>query len=266
MVDPTQVWPPGATAGPRVQLTNPDKVLYPATGTTKAEVFDYYINIAEVMVPHIAGPTGHPQALAQRRRRTVVLRKAARQLRAGLVGPSQCGAPVGNHDLPDHQQHARAGVDRAAGGAGGARAAMALRRRKTRAGHAFGVRPGSRRGRGDVAAVRGRARRQGSDGRYRADDLSADQRQQGSASVRPPRRSDQLAGRGGVGQTRCAATGKGDAQAGDRDHDQEPAGRQGVLGLEPEQRIEDHHRAVLAARPGTPHRRRAAHVGRNRGP
>ena len=39
----------------RVRLTNPDKVLYPATGTTKAEVFDYYVNIAEVMVPHIAG-------------------------------------------------------------------------------------------------------------------------------------------------------------------------------------------------------------------
>ena len=39
----------------RVQLTNPDKVLYPATGTTKAEVFDYYVNIADVMVPHIAG-------------------------------------------------------------------------------------------------------------------------------------------------------------------------------------------------------------------
>ena len=54
-MDPTQGWPPGATAEPRVRLTNPDKVLYPATGTTKAEVFDYYINIAEVMVPHIAG-------------------------------------------------------------------------------------------------------------------------------------------------------------------------------------------------------------------
>ncbi|WP_269455135.1 ATP-dependent DNA ligase [Mycobacterium kyorinense] len=44
----------GAMA-PRVKLTNPDKVLYPATGTTKAEVFDYYTGIAEVMVPHIAG-------------------------------------------------------------------------------------------------------------------------------------------------------------------------------------------------------------------
>ncbi|OKH78030.1 ATP-dependent DNA ligase [Mycolicibacterium sp.] len=39
----------------RVRLTNPDKVLYPATGTTKAEVFDYYLSIADVMLPHIAG-------------------------------------------------------------------------------------------------------------------------------------------------------------------------------------------------------------------
>ena len=39
---------------PRVKLTNPDKVLYPVTGTTKSEIFDYY-TIAEVMVPHIAG-------------------------------------------------------------------------------------------------------------------------------------------------------------------------------------------------------------------
>jgi DNA ligase D-like protein (predicted ligase)/DNA ligase D-like protein (predicted polymerase)/DNA ligase D-like protein (predicted 3'-phosphoesterase) len=39
----------------RVKLTNPDKVLYPATGTTKAEVFDYYVGVAAAMVPHIAG-------------------------------------------------------------------------------------------------------------------------------------------------------------------------------------------------------------------
>ncbi|WP_197378535.1 ATP-dependent DNA ligase [Mycolicibacterium mengxianglii] len=44
----------------RVRLTNADKVLYPARGpekraTTKQEVFDYYIGIAEVMLPHIAG-------------------------------------------------------------------------------------------------------------------------------------------------------------------------------------------------------------------
>jgi bifunctional non-homologous end joining protein LigD len=39
----------------RVGLTNADKVLYPATGTTKGDVFDYYTRIAEAMIPHIAG-------------------------------------------------------------------------------------------------------------------------------------------------------------------------------------------------------------------
>jgi bifunctional non-homologous end joining protein LigD len=39
----------------RVKLTNADKVLYPATGTTKAEVFEYYATVADVMVPHIVG-------------------------------------------------------------------------------------------------------------------------------------------------------------------------------------------------------------------
>src|SRR5246127_5713505 len=45
----------GSTPEARVKLTNADKVLYPATGTTKGDVFDYYTDIAEVMLPHIAG-------------------------------------------------------------------------------------------------------------------------------------------------------------------------------------------------------------------
>ncbi|MGA3254871.1 MAG: non-homologous end-joining DNA ligase, partial [Mycobacterium sp.] len=44
-----------STAEQQVKLTNADKVLYPATSTTKSDVFDYYTRIAEVMVPHIAG-------------------------------------------------------------------------------------------------------------------------------------------------------------------------------------------------------------------
>jgi len=44
----------GSAAARRVKLTNADKVLYPASGTTKADVFDYYTRIAEVMVPHVA--------------------------------------------------------------------------------------------------------------------------------------------------------------------------------------------------------------------
>ncbi|WP_343573877.1 ATP-dependent DNA ligase [Mycobacterium sp.] len=39
----------------RVKLTNADKVLYPATGTTKADVFEYYARVSAVMLPHIAG-------------------------------------------------------------------------------------------------------------------------------------------------------------------------------------------------------------------
>ncbi len=48
-------WPPEDVPGPHVRLTNADKVLYPATGTTKEEVFGYYTSIAEHMLPHIAG-------------------------------------------------------------------------------------------------------------------------------------------------------------------------------------------------------------------
>jgi bifunctional non-homologous end joining protein LigD len=40
--------------GNRLKLTSLDKVLYPETGTTKADVLDYYARIADVMIPHIA--------------------------------------------------------------------------------------------------------------------------------------------------------------------------------------------------------------------
>ncbi|RDI43726.1 ATP-dependent DNA ligase [Nocardia mexicana] len=38
-----------------VELSNLDKVLYPATGTTKGEVIDYFTAIAPALLPHIAG-------------------------------------------------------------------------------------------------------------------------------------------------------------------------------------------------------------------
>ncbi len=41
--------------GHRFSLTNLDKVLYPATGTTKAEVISYYAQIAQVMLPVVHG-------------------------------------------------------------------------------------------------------------------------------------------------------------------------------------------------------------------
>ncbi len=41
--------------GRTVKLSNLDKVLYPRTGTTKAEVLDYYARIAPVLLPHLRG-------------------------------------------------------------------------------------------------------------------------------------------------------------------------------------------------------------------
>ncbi len=44
--------PPPAAVG-RAKLTNPRKVLYPLTGTTKADVLAYYLAVAEAMLPHL---------------------------------------------------------------------------------------------------------------------------------------------------------------------------------------------------------------------
>ncbi len=38
--------------GRRVRLTSLEKVLYPETGTTKAEVIEYYTRVADVLIPH----------------------------------------------------------------------------------------------------------------------------------------------------------------------------------------------------------------------
>ena len=58
-------------------LTNLDKVLYPSVGFTKAEVIDYYLRIAPVMLPHIRDramtrlrfPDGSRCSLSMRRTR-----------------------------------------------------------------------------------------------------------------------------------------------------------------------------------------------------
>ena len=41
--------------GRKLTLTNLGKVLYPETGFTKAQVIDYYLRIAPVLLPHLAG-------------------------------------------------------------------------------------------------------------------------------------------------------------------------------------------------------------------
>jgi bifunctional non-homologous end joining protein LigD len=41
--------------GRSLRLSNLDKVLYPAAGFTKGQVIDYYVRVAPVMLPHLAG-------------------------------------------------------------------------------------------------------------------------------------------------------------------------------------------------------------------
>jgi len=41
--------------GQELRLTHPERVLYPTTGTTKNDVIDYYVAVAGVMLPHLAG-------------------------------------------------------------------------------------------------------------------------------------------------------------------------------------------------------------------
>jgi bifunctional non-homologous end joining protein LigD len=43
--------------GRKLSLTNLEKVLYPVPGFTKGQVVDYYVRIAPVLVPHLAGRT-----------------------------------------------------------------------------------------------------------------------------------------------------------------------------------------------------------------
>jgi bifunctional non-homologous end joining protein LigD len=41
--------------GHKLKLSNLEKVLYPAAGFTKGEMIDYYVRIAPVLLPHLAG-------------------------------------------------------------------------------------------------------------------------------------------------------------------------------------------------------------------
>lgn len=38
-----------------VRITHPDRVLFPGQGVTKRELIDYYVKVADLMLPHIAG-------------------------------------------------------------------------------------------------------------------------------------------------------------------------------------------------------------------
>ena len=65
-----------------VGLSNLDKVLYPATGYTKAEVISYYLQIAPVMLPHVLD-----RAMTRLRYPDGVGRAEPREERGGTTPP-----------------------------------------------------------------------------------------------------------------------------------------------------------------------------------
>src|SRR5688572_28637503 len=40
--------------GRRLKLSNLDKVMYPASGFTKADVIEYYVAVSEALLPHLS--------------------------------------------------------------------------------------------------------------------------------------------------------------------------------------------------------------------
>jgi bifunctional non-homologous end joining protein LigD len=40
-------------AGRTIEVSRPDKVLFPGDGITKADLVQYYVRVAEVMLPHL---------------------------------------------------------------------------------------------------------------------------------------------------------------------------------------------------------------------
>ena len=42
-------------AGQEFKVTSPERVYYPATGTTKLDVIGYYAEVSTAMLPHLVG-------------------------------------------------------------------------------------------------------------------------------------------------------------------------------------------------------------------
>ena len=119
--------------GHRLAVSNLDKVLYPLVGFTKAQVIDYYVRIAPVMLPHIAGPRDHAAALARRGDRELLLREALPVAPARLGRHvSGAGRPPRRHRVLPARLDRGAGLDRESRRARDPRADVAVRRPSTR--------------------------------------------------------------------------------------------------------------------------------------
>ena len=125
-------------------LSNLDKVLYPETGFTKAEVIHYYANVAAGHAAAPRGPGPHLPPLPRRRRRRQLLREALPRPSPGVGGGgARTRRSQGRHRVLRARRACRPGLGGQHGCAGAARAHGP--RRRPRCPPSGGVRPRPRR-------------------------------------------------------------------------------------------------------------------------
>ena len=260
----TEVKVPVQVDGRTLTLTNLGKVLYPDSGFTKAEVLDYYQRVAPALLPHIAGrpltlkryPEGvdgeaffqkHVTAHRPDWIRTATVESDSSRARGSTV------TYLVVDDLP--------ALIWAANLAG-----LELHVPMWRMPHVrepdllvFDLDPGAPANITDCCRVAEALRPL-----LEADGLDAagqDLRRQGPAALRGDLRGDLRPGQQPGQGLRRTPRARAAPPRGVPD-DQVAAHRQGAHRLEPEQRLQDHRRPLLAARPPVPHRLHPRHLGR----
>ena len=249
----------------RAKLTNPTKVLYPLTGTTKSDVLEHYLAVAEVMLPHLRDRAVTLVRWPDGVEKSSFFEKDVSRHAPAWIRTARVGTPGGRSENADFPV-----IDDVEGLAWAANlAALELHvpqwrlgpRRRPPAARPARVRPRPRRGH-DGRGLRpgGRADRRPAR-RGRPARLPAHQRRQGHAAV-PAGHGDPAGAHLGVRQGARRGAGPRDPGAGHRGDGEGPPARQGVRRLEPEQPAQDDDRELLAARAGPPDRGHPGDLGR----
>ena len=255
--------PPAAVG--RAKLTNPRKVLYPLTGTTKSDVLAYYLAVADVMLPHLRDRPVTMVRWPDGVEKPSFFEKDVSRHAPSWIRTERVGTPGGRSEHADFPF-----IESAQGLAWAANlAALELHVPQWRVGPrggrhnpdlvVFDLDPGEGTTVVDCARVAERLAE-----RLAADGLSCWPRTSGGkgmqlylpVTVSTPERTSEYA------KALAEELAAGDAAARHRRDGEGPPPRPGVRGLEPEQPVQDHDRELLAARPGPADRRDPGHVGR----
>ena len=197
-----------------VNVSNPDKVFFPERRLKKIDLVEYYLDIAPSVLNHVQRRPMQMLRLPGRRGGVVLLPEARAEESPGLARDGAHRVPVGpDGGLPGRERGCGAGLDREPRLHRPAYVALAGDRRRPAGLPADRPRP--ERGQPVAARAEDRARRQGRDGRARAEELPEDVR----VDRAPHPRADQA----GARFPRSAAAGEGDG-AGGRAPDRRPAG------------------------------------------